>query len=60
MVFSLPLRKTFLNYNNSVVVAGGNPGAEFLAIVSFKVLFGSDQDISGGIEPQKLRRPLFR
>ena len=46
--------------DNSVIVAGGDTGAEFLAVVGFKVLLGSDKDVGRRVEPQKLGCPLFR
>ena len=46
-------------HDDSVIVTGGNPGTELLAVVGLKVLFGGDKDIGGGIEPQKLRSPLL-
>ena len=46
--------------DNGVIVAGGNAGAELLAVACLKVLFGSHKDIGGGVEPQELRRPLLR
>lgn len=42
--------------DNGVIVAGGDTGAEFLAVVGFKVLLGSDKDVGRRIEPQKLGR----
>lgn len=46
--------------NNSVIVRpGGNPAAEFLAILGFKVLTGSDKDVRCRIELQKLSGPLL-
>ena len=47
----LPLRadgntlKLAVADDNSVIVAGGDAGAEFLAVVGFKVLLGSDKDV---------------
>lgn len=46
--------------DNGVIVAGGNAGAELLAVACLKVLFGGHKDIGGGVEPQKLRGPLLR
>ena len=46
--------------DNGVIVAGGDTGAEFLAVVGFKVLLGSDKDVGRRVEPQKLGCPLFR
>ena len=48
-----------MTHDDGVIVAGGDPGAELLTVVGFKVLFGSDKDVGGGIEPQKLRSPLL-
>ena len=62
----LPLRtdgdtlKLAVADDNGVIVAGGDTGAEFLAVVGFKVLLGSDKDVGRRVEPQKLGRPLFR
>ena len=62
----LPLRadgdtlKLAVADDNGVIVAGGDTGAEFLAVVGFKVFLGSDKDVGRRVEPQKLRRPLFR
>ena len=58
----LPLRadgdtlKLAVADDNGVIVAGGDTGAEFLAVVGFKVLLGSDKDVGRRIEPQKLGR----
>ena len=46
--------------DNRVIVSGGDTGAELLAVPFFKVLFGGNENVCGGIQPQKLRRPLFR
>ena len=46
--------------NNGVIVAGGDPRAELLAVSCLKVLFGGHKDICGGVEPQELRGPLLR
>ena len=45
--------------DNGVVVPGGNPGAELLAVGRLEVLLGRDQEVGRGIESQKLRRPLL-
>ena len=45
--------------NNGVIVAGGDAGAELLAVFGFKVLFGGDQQVGRGIEAQELRGPLL-
>ena len=46
--------------DNGVIVAGGDAGAELLAVAGFKILFGGHKDICRGVEPQKLRGPLLR
>ena len=46
------------NYDR-VVVAGGNPAAKLFPVRRFKILFGGHQHIGSGIEPQKIRAPLF-
>ena len=45
--------------DNSVIVAGGDTGAELLAVSRLEVLFGNGEDIGRGVQTQKLRRPLF-
>ena len=45
--------------NNGVIVAGGDPCTEFLAVLRFKILFGRHKDIGGGIELEPFRRPLL-
>ena len=42
-----------------VVVAGGDPAAKLFPVRRFKILFGGHQHIGSGIEPQKIRAPLF-
>ena len=51
--------KLAVSHDDGVIIAGGNAGAELLAVVGLKVLFGGDKNVGGRIEPQKLRRPLF-
>ena len=46
--------------DNGIIIAGGNAGTEFFAVSGFKILFGSDKDIGGGVEPQELQGPLLR
>ena len=46
--------------DNSVIVSGGDPGAELLAAVGFKVLLGGHQHLRAGIQAQKIAAPLFR
>ena len=45
--------------NNGVIVAGGDPTTEFLAVLGFKILTGSDKDVRCRIELQKLSGPLL-
>ena len=45
--------------NNGIVVAGGDPTTEFLAVFGFKILAGSDKDVRCRIELQKLSGPLL-
>ena len=45
--------------NDSIVISRGNTSAEFLAVLGFKILFRSHQDICRGIELKVLTRPLF-
>ena len=45
--------------DNRVIIAGGNPGAELLAVFRFKVPLLRHKDIGGGVQPQKFRCPLF-
>ena len=40
--------------DNRVPVAGSDSGAELLAPGGFKVPFGRDQDVGGGVQPQEL------
>ena len=46
--------------DNGIVVAGGDPTTEFLAVFGFKILTGSDKDVRCRIELQKLSGPLLR
>jgi len=46
--------------NNGIVVAGGDPTTEFLAVFGFKILTGSDKDVRCRIKLQKLSGPLLR
>lgn len=45
--------------NDGIVIAGSNSAAEFFAVLCFKIFSCRHQHISGWIELQKLRRPLF-
>ena len=45
--------------DNGVIVAGGDAGAELLAVSRLEVLFGDGEDIGRGVQTQELRRPLF-
>ena len=40
--------------DDSIIVAGGDAGAEFFSLPGLKVLLGGDEDIGGGIEAEKL------
>ena len=46
--------------DNGVVFAGGDAGAELLAVLRLEVLFRSHEDVGGGVQPQELARPLLR
>ena len=46
--------------NNGVIVAGGDPTTEFLAVFGFKIFAGGNEDICRRIELQKLSGPLLR
>ena len=46
-------------HDNGIIISGGNPGAEFLPVPLLKVPLGCHQDVGGGVQPQKLRGPLF-
>ena len=45
--------------DNGVIVAGGDAGAELLAVSRLEVLFGNGEDIGRGVQTQELRRPLL-
>ena len=45
--------------DNGVIIAGGDPGAELLPILGFKVPLFRHKDIGRGVQPQKFRGPLF-
>ena len=45
--------------NNGIVVAGGDPSTEFLAVFGFKILAGGDKNVRCRIELQKLSGPLL-
>ena len=47
-------------HDDRVIIAGGNAGAEFLAIFGFKVLFGGNEEVGRGIEAQEFAGPLLR
>ena len=46
--------KLAVPHDDGVVVAGGDAGAEFLAVVGLEVLFGGDKNVGRGVQPQKL------
>ena len=62
----LPLRregnllKLGVSDNYRVIVAGGDTGAEFLAVGWLKVFLGSHQHLRAGIQTQKIAAPLLR
>ena len=51
--------KLAMSNHDRVIVAGGNPAAKLFSVRRFKILFGGHQHIGSGIEPQKIRAPLF-
>ena len=53
------LLKLAMADNNGIVVAGGDPTTEFLAVFGFKILTGGNEDICRRIELQKLSGPLL-
>ena len=44
--------------DDRIIVACGNPAAEFLAVSCFKIPIGRHKDIRTWVQPQVLRRPL--
>ena len=46
--------------DDGIIIAGGNPGAELLPVLGFKILFGGNQNIGGWVELEPFRRPLLR
>ena len=53
------LLKLAMPDDNGIVVAGSDPSTEFLAVLGFKILTGSDKDVRCRIELQKLSGPLL-
>ena len=51
--------KLAVSDDDGIIIAGGDTGTEFFTVSGFKILFGRDEDVRGGIKPQKFRRPLF-
>ena len=45
--------------DDGIVVAGGDPSTELLAVLGFKILAGGNEDICRRIELQKLSGPLL-
>ena len=45
--------------DNGVDVAGCNPGAEFLSVCSFKILFGSYKQVGGRVKLEPLGGKLL-
>ena len=48
-----------VSHDDGVVVACGDAGTEFLAVMLLEVLFGRYQDVRGRVQTQELRSPLF-
>ena len=46
--------------NHRIIISGGDSSAKLLPVSGFKVFLLCDQNVSRGVEPQKLRGPLFR
>ena len=46
--------------NDCIIIAGGDPGAEFLPVLLFKILLACHQYLRAGIKPQELTGPLQR
>ena len=42
--------------DDGIIIAGGNPGAELLPVLGFKILFGGNQNIGGWVELEPFRR----
>ena len=53
------LLKLAVTDDDSIIVAGGNSTAEFLAVLCLKVLFGCHKDVGRGIKLQELGCPLL-
>ena len=51
--------KLAVSDDDCVIVAGCDSAAELLAVSRLEVLFGSGEDICGGIQPEELACPLF-
>ena len=45
--------------DDGIVVAGGDPGAEPFSVFGFKILFGGNQNIGGGVQLQVFSGPLL-
>ena len=45
--------------DDGIVVAGGDPGAEPFSVFGFKILFGGNQNIGGGVQLQIFGGPLL-
>ena len=53
------LLKLAVTDDDGIVIAGGDAGTELLAVLGFKVLFGGNQNIGGGVKLEPLCRPLL-
>ena len=51
--------KLAVSNDDSVIISGGDTGAELLTVMGLKVFFGGHKDIGGWVKPQKLRCPLL-
>ena len=53
------LKLTVAN-DHSVIIAGGDPGAELFPVFLFKVFLGGHQQLGGRIQAKEFAGPLFR
>src|SRR5699024_9844413 len=51
--------KLAVTHDDGIVVASGDSGTKFFAIVLLKIFSRCHQDVSGWVEPQELRSPLL-
>ena len=72
-LFDLPVQHAFLSfcgdrdllelgvaYYDGIVIAGGYPGTELLAVRCLEVLAGCDEDVGAGVEAEEFICPLER